>query len=81
MRDDNSAFSEAWGIAHVKAGYTLALQDWAIEACAGVQNVTNTRYAAMVQVNATAFGSQLPRYYYPGLPRNAYLEVRVKRSF
>ena len=81
MRDDNSAFSEPWGIAHVKAGYTLTLQAWALEACAGIQNATNTRYAAMIQVNAAAFGSQLPRYYYPGLPRNAYLEVRVKRSF
>ncbi|HLW07780.1 MAG TPA: TonB-dependent receptor [Marinilabiliaceae bacterium] len=39
----------------------------------GVNNLTNSHYASMVIVNAKAFGSAEPRYYYPGLPRHAYM--------
>ena len=39
----------------------------------GVNNVTNSHYASMVIVNAKAFGSGEPRYYYPALPRHGYV--------
>lgn len=39
----------------------------------GVNNITNSHYASMVIVNAKAFGSDEPRYYYPSLPRHGYL--------
>jgi iron complex outermembrane receptor protein len=39
---------------------------------AGVNNLTNTHYSAMLTVNAVAFGNAEPRYYYPGMPRHYY---------
>jgi iron complex outermembrane recepter protein len=31
----------------------------------------------MLAVNAPAFGSSQPRYYYPGNPRNYYVSVLI----
>jgi iron complex outermembrane recepter protein len=45
---------------------------------AGIQNIFDTRYAAMVVVNAPSFGNALPRYYYPGLPRNFFMGISYK---
>ena len=39
----------------------------------GLNNITNSHYASMVIVNAKAFGAAEPRYYYPSLPRHAYV--------
>ncbi len=39
----------------------------------GINNFTNSHYASMVIVNAKAFGTNEPRYYYPALPRHAYM--------
>lgn len=80
IKDDNSLYSDAYHLLQVKAGYRLTLKSWTLEGYAGVQNLTNTRYASMIQVNASAFGTQLPRFYYPGLPRNVYAGVSVKRA-
>ncbi len=44
---------------------------------AGVNNVTDTRYASMVVVNAISPGGAEPRYYYPGLPRNGYAGMEL----
>ena len=41
----------------------------------GVNNISNSHYASMVIVNAKAFGSAEPRYYYPALPRHAYIGI------
>lgn len=42
----------------------------------GVNNLTNSHYASMVIVNAKAFGSAEPRFYYPALPRHAYMGMK-----
>lgn len=42
---------------------------------AGLNNVTNKKYASMFIVNARAFGGSEPRYYYPGMPLNGYAGV------
>ncbi len=44
----------------------------------GVNNVTDTKYASMLLINALARAGQEPRYYYPGLPRNFYLGVQYQ---
>ena len=80
MRDDNSAFSDAYLLTHFKIGYRSTRKLPGIEATFGVQNIANVRYAGMIQVNAATFGNQLPRYYYPGLPRHAFASLRVQLS-
>lgn len=80
MRDDNAVFSDAYQLLNLKLGYTLSADKWRIEASAGIQNLANARYAGMIQVNAAAFGTQLPRYYYPGLPRHGFAGIRLRRD-
>ncbi len=80
MRDDNSVFSDAYFLVHLKIGYRNARKHPGIETSLGIQNLANVRYAGMIQVNAAAFGSQLPRYYYPGLPRHAFVSLRLQLS-
>lgn len=41
----------------------------------GIKNIFNAAYASMYQINAQAFGNNEPRFYYPGLPRNYFLQV------
>jgi len=45
---------------------------------AGINNLTDTHYASMLLVNAPAFGTGEPRYYYPGLPRNYYAGMEFR---
>jgi iron complex outermembrane receptor protein len=42
----------------------------------GINNLTNTRYASMLIVNALGFNNSEPRYYYPGLPRHGYAGIQ-----
>jgi iron complex outermembrane receptor protein len=44
---------------------------------AGINNLNNREYASMLIVNAIGFGSNEPRYYYPGLPRNGYAGISI----
>lgn len=48
-----------------------------IEITADVNNVFNTNYASMILVNAPS-GGTAPRYYYPGMPRNIMIGLRVR---
>ncbi len=48
---------------------------------AGVQNISNTQYAAMTVVNNQAFGGGSPRYYYPCEPVNWFGGISVKYLF
>lgn len=43
---------------------------------AGINNLTGTRYASMLIVNARGFNNSEPRYYYPGLPRHGYAGIQ-----
>jgi iron complex outermembrane recepter protein len=45
---------------------------------AGINNLTDEKYASMLIVNALGFGSSEPRYYYPGLPRHFYGGVQFQ---
>lgn len=43
-----------------------------------VNNLFNANYASMVLINAPSFAGRAPRYYYPSLPRNFALSVRLR---
>ncbi|MGE5447551.1 MAG: TonB-dependent receptor [Bacteroidales bacterium] len=75
LRDDNSIYSNAYSLANVMGGYEKSLGKLSFSLSAGVQNLMDEKYAAMVLINATAQGNQLPRYYYPGMPRNYKAQV------
>jgi iron complex outermembrane receptor protein len=73
MRDDNSIFSDPYSLLNLKMGYSKQVSRVvSFKVFAAVNNLWDESYASMLSVNAAAFGGSLPRYYYPGLPRNYY---------
>ena len=81
LRDDNSIYSDSYGVASLRLGYRYAFQQWELELYGGMNNVFDEKYAGMFLINASSFGGQAPRYYYPGLPRNYYGGVLLKYLF
>ncbi len=73
LDDANTVYNAAYRLTNFKIGWRLRpLPHLSVHFAAGVNNVFNEHYASMVLVNATAQGTALPRYYYPGLPVNFY---------
>lgn len=82
LNDANSGFNEAYNLVHLKAGYSFELLDvFEVEAYAGVNNLFDEEYASSVLPNAVGFGTSLPRYYYPGEPRNFYFGLGIDYIF
>ena len=78
IRDDNSLYSEAYDLLNARLGYsTFISKHWGIEIFAGVNNISNEKYASMLLINANSTGAAQPRYYYPGLPLNYYGSLKV----
>ncbi len=75
--DANSAFTDKYGVTNMEVKYFEKFKKLKLELKAGVQNIFDIHYASMLAVNAPAFGSSLPRYYYPGNPRNFFVSVLI----
>lgn len=78
LTDANTATTRGYFIADLKASARISMnsiQDIAIYA--GVNNFTGSKYASMIIANAVGFGSNEPRYYYPGVPANWYAGISV----
>ncbi|WP_420592846.1 TonB-dependent receptor family protein [Robiginitalea biformata] len=81
LTDSNSLFSDPYGLVNLQTGYTLPLGRQIRAGLEfGVNNLTNTRYASSVLINATGFGGSAPRYYYPGNDRNYYMGILLAAS-
>ena len=77
LNDANSQLESAYYYSNLKLSKMFnAFKNSAFSLYMGVNNLTNSHYASMVIVNATAFGSAEPRYYYPGLPRHFYFGLK-----
>lgn len=82
MRDDNSVYSDLYHLVNSKLGYKKAIfEALEIDIFININNIFNEKYASQIMVNASNFNGGLPRYYYPGLPRNFYLGCRIKYRF
>lgn len=82
MNDGNTVYNDAYRLLHLKTGYRFEVfKNFQAHLSAGINNVTNEHYAAMVLVNATGIGSAAPRFYYPGMPVNYYTNVAFSYSF
>lgn len=81
MRDDNALFSDAYQLLNFMTGYEKSFHKLSVSISSGIQNVSDTHYASMILINASAFGNQSPRYYYPGLPRNFKSMVSLSYRF
>lgn len=82
MNDSNTAFSDSYTIINLKSGYRFEiLPQLTTHFSAGVNNVTNAKYASLILPNAIAVGNAAPRYYYPGLPINYYGTISLNYLF
>jgi len=77
VNDANTDYSDAFGITNVEAKFFGKLNRLKFELKTGVQNIFDISYASMLAVNAPAVGGNLPRYYYPGNPRNYFVSVLI----
>lgn len=77
VNDANSSYSKAFGITNAELKYFGDKGSFFWQIKGGIQNIFDLHYASMLAVNAPAFGKNLPRYYYPGNPRNFFVSVTL----
>lgn len=81
MRDDNSVYSESYSLLDFFIYQNIKLGNFDIVTNVGVNNVLDAKYASMILINAGSFGGNAPRYFYPGLPLNAFVQTSIKYKF
>jgi iron complex outermembrane receptor protein len=73
LNDGNSDTYPGYHLFNVKVVFTPGwMKKDGIQLFAGINNLTGTRYASMLVINAIATGSGEPRFFYPGMPRHGY---------
>ncbi len=80
LHDDNSIYSDNYSLFTIQSSYKTDWKLLNIEIIAGVYNLFDKKYASMLLINANSFGGRAPRYYYPGLPRNYSLKLKISYS-
>lgn len=78
LTDANSLYSDSFNLLNIKLGYKKqVLEKLMIGLDFGINNLTDTKYAQSVLINATGFGGNAPRYFYPGNNINYYGSVKL----
>ena len=77
LRDDNSVYSDGYGLVNVNIQYLKKWKKIQLKALCALNNLTDTHYSSMVLINASSFGENAPRYYYPGAPRNFSFRLKL----
>ncbi|MGE0019776.1 MAG: TonB-dependent receptor [Draconibacterium sp.] len=77
VNDANSEFSDPFGISNFEGRFNTKINRLKLQLHAGIQNIFDVHYASMLAVNAPSVGGNLPRYYYPGNPRNYFVSVLI----
>jgi iron complex outermembrane receptor protein len=79
LADDNERIHEAYQTLGWNMSYSREISSgFGFSLAFGINNVFNQSYASMILINAPSFGGALPRYYYPGMPRNFYITLSLK---
>ena len=77
--DANTVLSEAYQLTNLKFGYKKTIRSkLTLNAYLGVNNLFDKKYVSQLQVNASSFGGNAPRYYYAGNPFNYYGGISIK---
>ena len=78
LTDANSLYSNSFNLLNIKVGYKNQITEkLRVGLDFGINNLTNTKYAQSVLINATGFGGNAPRYFYPGNTINYYGGVKL----
>jgi len=79
ITDDNKVDYPSFFLANFRVSIPkISLGKQSLKIYFGANNITDTKYASMLLINALAFGNREPRYYYPGLPRNYYMGLHYR---
>ncbi|WP_165453914.1 TonB-dependent receptor family protein [Hyunsoonleella flava] len=82
ITDSNSFYSESYTITNFKLGYQKTLYSQLnTNVFFGINNIFDAKYASQILINASSFGGNAPRYFYPGNPVNYYAAVALNYSF
>ncbi|WP_299671337.1 TonB-dependent receptor [uncultured Polaribacter sp.] len=82
VTDSNSLFSDSYKVTNLKIGYRKNLtKKLQFNTFFGVNNIFDEAYASQILINASSFGGNAPRYYYPGNPINFYAGIRINYIF
>ena len=81
MNDANTQTYKGHFLFNTRISYLLKLERTPFNVLlnGGINNLFNTSHASMILVNAPSFGGSAPRYYYPGLPRYAFIGFSLER--
>ncbi|MDN5204838.1 TonB-dependent receptor [Fulvivirgaceae bacterium BMA10] len=77
ITDANTVYSNSYSLVNLKAGFRKSFGRFDIDFYGGLNNLFDEHYASMLLVNASSFGGNAPRYFYPGLPRNYYIGLSL----
>lgn len=82
MTDSNSLYSDSYNLTNIKFGYQANLnKKLKLNIFFGLNNIFDEAYASQILINASSFGGNAPRYYYPGEPINYYSGVNLNYVF
>ncbi|MFA7489735.1 MAG: TonB-dependent receptor [Mariniphaga sp.] len=77
VNDSNSTFTKPSGLTNIEIRYSQTVGKVRFELKTGVENIFDVKHISMLAVNAPSFGNAMPRYYYPGHPRNYFLSLQL----
>ena len=78
LTDANSLYSDSFNLLNIKTGYKNQITEkLRVGLDFGINNLTNKKYAQSVLINATGFGGNAPRYFYPGNTINYFGGVKL----
>jgi iron complex outermembrane receptor protein len=77
LNDANSGFSDPFGITNFEGKFNTKINRLKLQFHAGILNIFDVHHASMLAINAPSVGGNLPRYYYPGNPRNYFISVLI----
>lgn len=82
LNDANTADNPSYQVLNAKVGYKKQLfKSLEVNGYAGLDNIGNKSYSAIVSLNAMGFGGAQPAYFNPAPKRNAYGGLQLKYIF
>ena len=82
ITDNNSLYSNSYNLINMKIGFKKSLlEKLTFNLFYGLDNIFDEKYASQILINATGFGGNQPRYFYPGNPVNYYTGLNINYQF
>jgi len=82
ITDSNSLFSDSYNLTNLKIGYNIAAsKKLRFNAFFGLDNIFDEEFASQIIINASGFGGNAPRFFFPGTPINYYAGINANYTF